>query len=91
MLPDHINGLFEFAGGALLLKNVRALIRDKKISGISWLPVLFFSTWGLWNLYYYPSLGQWWSFTGGLFVCSANWLWLILLAYYSFRRRTPAP
>lgn len=85
MLPDHINGLFEFAGGVILLKNAKAIIRDKRLAGVSWLPVLFFSAWGLWNLYYYPSLGQWWSFAGGIFVCTTNWVWLALVGYYAFK------
>ena len=85
--PDHINGTFEVIGGLLLFKNVKAIIRDKKLSGVSWQPVLFFSFWGLWNLYYYPGLDQWWSFAGGIIVVTANCIWLSLIGFYTLRNR----
>lgn len=31
------------------------------------------------NLFYYPSLNQWASFTGGVLVAGANIAWLVLL------------
>lgn len=87
MTPDHINGLFECVGGVVLCKNIKAILRDKKLSGVSWWPVFFFATWGLWNLYYYPYLEQWWSFAGGIIVAAANWTWLVLVAYYYYTLR----
>ncbi len=66
MTPDIINGLFEFFGGVLLWANVRALHRSKKFLGVSIVPVAFFTSWGLWNLYLYPAVGLWWSFLGGI-------------------------
>lgn len=76
-LPDLINGLFEFSGALFNCLNVRAIFRDKKISGVHWSPVVLFSAWGLWNLYYYPHLHQWLSFTGGLAIVSTNLIWLL--------------
>jgi hypothetical protein len=81
--PDIVNGLFELAGSAFLLLNVRQLHRDKELNGVHWLPTLFFSTWGVWNLYFYPSLGQWFSFFGGLAIVVVNTLWLAQIAYYA--------
>lgn len=82
-VPDLINAGFEFFGGALNYLNVRALQRDKKVAGVSVVPTTFFSAWGLWNLYYYPHLGQWLSFTGGLVIVSVNIWWVVLAIYYS--------
>lgn len=82
MNPDFINGLFEFAGAAMLWQNVRRLNRDKVVRGVHWSPTLFFTSWGVWNLWYYPSLGQWWSFAGGCAIVLVNALWLTLLLHY---------
>jgi len=79
---DFTNGLFEFFGGVLLILNCVRLHADKKVRGVSILPVMFFTSWGLWNLFYYPHLGQWWSFSGGLFVVSVNSVWLGQVFWY---------
>ena len=76
MTPDLINGLFELFGGVLLCLNVRRLWRDRRLSGVSVLPTAFFTARGAWNLYFYPSMGCWWSFAGGLFVVGANLTWV---------------
>ena len=73
--PDYVNGAFEFFGGAVNWLNVRHILRDKKVRGVSIIPT-FFSSWGLWNLFYYPSLDQWASFTGGLVIVGANIAWV---------------
>jgi len=65
MIPDLINGLFEFAGAFALALNVRQLWRDKEVKGVHPIPTAFFAAWGLWNLFYYPHLGQYWSLAGG--------------------------
>lgn len=82
MTMDFINGCLEFFSALLVMWNVRRLILDKLVRGVSLIPVLFFDAWGLWNCAYYPSLGQWWSLTGGLFLVAANVLWTSLAFYY---------
>jgi len=79
---DLINGLYESLGGFFILLSIFKLLREKQVHGISWVHVLFFTTWGYWNLYYYPHLNQWWSFVGGLAVVLANSIWFVLLIYY---------
>lgn len=83
--PDLVNGCFEFSGGFVLLLNVRQLIKDKNITGISLIPVIFFSIWGLWKLYYYPNLEQWLSFIGGIFLFIVDLIWLGLAIYYWYK------
>lgn len=82
MIPDLINGLFEAAGGFFVLNHCRVLSKDKKVKGVSILSTVFFTSWGVWNLYYYPHLGQWLSFVGGLFIVLANSLWIGLMLKY---------
>lgn len=83
MNNDIINGLFEVAGGLLCWLNVWKILKDKKVQGVFWPASAFFSVWGFWNLYYYPSLGQWVSFWGGMFLALGNTTWVALAAYYS--------
>lgn len=80
--PDMINGLFEFVSGMLFLLNIRIILRDKDVQGISLIPTTFFTTWGFWNLYYYSNLDQWFSFYGGIFLVTTNAIWLGLALHY---------
>ena len=82
---DAINGSFELLGAPFILVSVIKLYREKIVRGVSWTTVLFFTSWGLWNLYYYPHLGQWLSFAGGLAVFFANVAWVVLLVVYHRR------
>lgn len=82
MQADYINGIFEFVGALMLCKNVQVLLKDKKVQGVHWMPTMFFTTWGMWNLFYYPSLDQWASFFGGLAIVTVNAVWLTLVLRY---------
>lgn len=83
LLPDFINGIFELSGGLFILNHVRVLIRHQRVAGVSLLSNLFFLSWGFWNLFYYPHLGQWVSFAGGVFLSLTSALYNILLWYYA--------
>lgn len=85
MTPDFFNGVFEFLGACFICLNVRRIWLDKKVAGVAVAPTFFFTSWGLWNLYYYPSLGQWWSFGGGVSIVIINAIWLTLAVYYGRR------
>jgi len=82
MIADFINGIFELFGGVAISFSIAKVLKDKKVKGVSLIPVVFFTTWGFWNLYYYPSLGQSVSFWAGIGVAIANLIWLILLIKY---------
>lgn len=84
--PDLTNGAFEFFGALAITLSIRQVLKDKLVKGVSWAHIAFFASWGIWNLYYYPSLGQWASFGAGALVCAVNLIWLALLLYY---RRYP--
>lgn len=80
--PDLVNGLFEGLGALLILRNIQALYRDKIVRGVTLAPVVFWSAWGFWNLFYYPSLDQWFSFYGGVGVMTTNTIWVCMAVYY---------
>lgn len=84
-MNDIINAAFEVLGGAFIALSIMKLAKDKTVAGVSWAHAAFFASWGFWNLYYYPSLGQMWSFYGGLGVVLANTTWLAQLIYYTWR------
>lgn len=86
-IPDFINGCFESSAGVLMLFSVYRIIKDKAVRGISVVPIAFFTLWGYWNLYYYPSLNQWLSFTGGALMVLVNSIYVSLLIYYLWKER----
>lgn len=85
MSPDLINGLFEFLGSMAVGLSICKVLKDKDVAGISWWQVWFFQLWGFWNLYYYPSLDQPFSFAGGVALAAANTVYLVLL--WKYRRK----
>lgn len=85
-LPDLINGGFEAAAGLAILNHCHALWCDRRVAGVSVASVAFFTAWGLWNIFYYPHLDQFWSFVGGIFVTLANTFYVGLLLHF---RRFP--
>jgi hypothetical protein len=82
-MPDLINGLFEFLASFLLLLNVLKLYRDKKVRGVCHISVTFMAIWGAWNLFFYPSIGAWWSFAFCIPVVIVNTIWVSQMFYYT--------
>ena len=82
-INDLINGLFEFGGAIVSWINVFKLFKDKEIKGVYWPMWIFFSSWGIWNLFYYPSLKQYISFFAGIFLVSGNIVWVFLAFKYN--------
>jgi hypothetical protein len=77
-MNDAINGGFEVVGALLTWANVARLWRERCVRGVFWPVTAFFAAWGVWNLYYYPSLGQWLSFVGGVGLVVGNVAWVVL-------------
>jgi membrane protein YdbS with pleckstrin-like domain len=88
MTPDTINGLYEFGGAFAIMLSVRHLRRTKRVRGVSFAHVAFFTSWGLWNLWFYPSLDQWFSFAGGLALVVVNAIWLLQILHYNRKERS---
>jgi hypothetical protein len=78
MKIDYINGLFEGVGSILVWRNVYQLWIDWDIKGVYWPVIVFFTMWGVWNLYYYPALKQPWSFRMGVVLTAGNAAWVLL-------------
>ena len=86
---DYVNGAFEILGAVAIFGHVRRVMKDKAVAGVSILSTCFFASWGFWNLYYYPSLGQWASFWGGVFIVAGNVCWIAGMIYYTRNPKDP--
>jgi uncharacterized membrane protein YfcA len=84
---DFVNGSYETLGGLFVLLSILKLYKEKKVRGIHVLNVLFFATWGYWNLYYYRHLNQWISLIGGIGVTFTNTIWFSQIIYYSYMEK----
>lgn len=84
---DSINSMFEFTGGFFILFNCIKLHKDKQIKGVSFVPVIFFTMWGLWNPIYYSSISQWYSTVGSICTTLVNAVWLSQMFYYWRKER----
>ena len=82
-MADLVNGCFELLGGIFIVTSCRQLRRDKQVRGVCWAHAAFFMLWGYWNLYFYPQVGAWCSFIGGIGVVSANSVWLGMMLFYA--------
>ena len=82
-IPDIINGLMEFVGGLFVLNHLRVLYKDKKVYGVSKLSLLFFVSWGFFNLYFYGNLDQFYSTLGAIFMLLCNIAYIGSVMYYT--------
>lgn len=87
LTPDLINGIFEFGGSLLIWRSIWLLYHQKIVRGVSAWPTSFFALWGYWNLYYYPHLDQWLSFSGGISIVTANTIWVVQMVYYLWKEK----
>ena len=86
MTPDLINGCFELLASSFLFLHVRRIFKDKQVKGVSIVATVFFTTWGWWNIFFYPVVGLWWSFWGGVPVVVMNSLWVYGMWKYRERK-----
>lgn len=87
MKPDYINALFEFGGAIAVFLSVRRTLQERKMAGVSGAHVAFFTTWGAWNLFYYPHLDQPWSFAAGVLLMCMNAVFATLWLKYGRKQK----
>lgn len=89
MNVDLVNGLFEAGGAYCTWRNAWQLHKDREIKGVYWPLTAFFTAWGVWNLWYYPALGQWFSFYAGIVLVTGNLLWVAQIIWFHGARPCP--
>lgn len=82
IIADFFNSLFELCGALFVFFSIRDTLKHKSATGISIITVTFFTIWGYWNLFYYPSLEQWLSATGAVLLALTNTVWFSLILYF---------
>lgn len=82
---DEVNGIFELLGAVMISLSCIKLAQDRRIAGLSFYHVTYFTAWGWFNVFFYPSQGLFWSFIGGICVVVMNSLWLVGILYYRYR------
>jgi hypothetical protein len=84
---DLINAGFELFGGAFVALNCWDIWKKKAVAGATLTAMGFFTSWGVWNLFYYPSIGQWWSTVGAWGVMLANAIMIGLIVKFREKKR----
>ena len=80
---DLINCLgFELASCVLVTLNILSLYKDKVVRGISLMSAGFYACWAWWNVFYYFSLCQTFSYWAGILVAVLTTWWIVLAVYY---------
>lgn len=82
---DAINGAFEMLGTIFVWLNVYRVIKDKDVKGQSLLSILFFTSWGFWNITYYSALMQPLSSAAAICMSAASFTYFVLVLYYVIR------
>lgn len=86
---DQINAVAEVIACIVLLPSIMRAWRLKVVVGVHWLTPAFFWSYGIWNLFYYHSLEQWWSGFAAILLAAQNTVWLLMVILYTPRRRGP--
>jgi hypothetical protein len=81
LTDDQVNSLFQLGAMISVLNHCRLMWRSKEANGVSILSTLFFASWGLWNLWFYTSLKQPWSFYASVGAMFANSFWVFSIWY----------
>jgi hypothetical protein len=81
-VPDIINGCFEAFGAVAAFINIVTLYKHKTVKGTYWPSSFFWATWGIWNVYFYWHLAQWFSLVAGACLAIMTAIWLIMAIYY---------
>jgi hypothetical protein len=86
---DKINAVAEVIACIVLLPSIMRAWRLKVVQGVHWLTPAFFWSYGIWNLFYYHSLEQWWSGMAAILLATQNTVWLLMVILYTPRRCDP--
>lgn len=79
---DFGNAIFECSGGAFVALNAYDIWKKKAVAGQTLTALSFFTAWGIWNLFYYPSQAQWWSTVGAWGIMLVNFIQIGLVLRY---------
>ncbi|XAI95940.1 hypothetical protein [Microcystis phage Mwe-JY26] len=85
MTPDIINAGFQLLAAFLIAMHCRAVWKARDVAGVSIFATFCFALWGVWNVYYFATLGQVWSYYAAYACAAAHAAYMSLLL--TFRRK----
>lgn len=83
---DQANAALEMGGAFLRTLDCIKLFQHKRFVGGHLGTALYFLLWGVFNVFFYPSLNQVWSFWAALALMVINGLWFVMAVYYNHFR-----
>jgi hypothetical protein len=86
--PDIANSMLELVSVFVMCLNVRRLIIDKQLKGISIWSSFYGYAWALWYNYFCFASGQLYSATAGCVFSAVQTVWVIILLYYKWQARS---
>jgi hypothetical protein len=80
---DGVNSAFISIGGWLVFLNCWQLFKDKLLSGVSIISLVFYTVWGMFNAYYYLTLGKFEPMWAEVFISVGNLCYLYMAVKYN--------
>jgi hypothetical protein len=79
---DLVTSLFQIGAVIFLLDNIRTLLKDRQLKGVSIGMISFFTLWGYWGIYMFHMLKQPFSMWTNVAIAAAYTVWLLLALYF---------
>jgi hypothetical protein len=76
MAPEIIYAAFTFIAGSMVWMHLDKIMRDKRVHGMHWGPVLFSWFWCAFAVYFYAVQDLWWCWWANLWMLFNYTLWL---------------
>ena len=83
--PDLMNSIFAGLSSLFILNHCRVLYREKSVSGLSIISVMFFSVYSYWHLLFFYHLDITFSLVSSVLTFLANVLYMIMLLHYKMK------
>jgi hypothetical protein len=81
-ITDNVWAACELGATIFQCGQIRQLTKDRQIRGVHWYMTAFYIGWGLLNVPFYASLGQFHAMAAGICMTIANVAWLALALRY---------
>ena len=82
-MTDMMTAAFTIGAALFLLLNIRQLLVDKAVKGVSVYTIAYFTVWGYWGIYlFYAMPGMAWTLAASVILAIAYSVWFVLAIYY---------
>ena len=82
-MADLMTAAFTFGAAMFLILNIRQLLIDKEVKGVSIYTISYFTTWGYWGIFlFYKMPNMLWTVFASVVLAVTYSVWLGLAIYY---------